>query len=988
MKRWIFSIRTRIIALNVIGMILMLGVAHYCFNQFSGTMERYDTLMSQDVQFALEADRINLQFQRQMKAWKDLLIRSEDKSDVRKYWVDFRTEEQNTNDLTVALLEKLPEGESRKKVEEFQQQHLEMGEAFRSGFSAFMRSKFDAQQGDEAVIGLDDAPTLLIEELVAEIAEDAKNKAGDIKTETSKLLNTAKNIMLAATIAVTFIFLMLVIPIARGLRSAVKITQSIAHGRYNNSIKYNSHDELDDLMQGLDLMQSQLQAQIEREREVAAENMQIRQALDQASSAMMALDGDMRIIYINHTTTALFTRLESELRSLNPVFNIDSIIGMRLSEFDTQLSENQQLSNGSRTVYWQDKTLEYTVDLIRGETTEIEGAVVQWTDQTEILLNKKREAKKLEREKEAAEENARLSSALNTCMANVMMVDNEGTIRYLNGSAKQMFDEGATAFYQNGLHTDISSLEGEALRALLGPNHSSLVEDFLSLEKSPKNNINICERTYEIVSTAVFDQEGKRIGSVIEWQDLTESLAQQEREMQTANENKRVRQALDNSSTCTMIIGSNGDIIYKNEHLQALFGGIADQISDVWSRESDEATHWLENHSEPFEKEIHVGAHTLLLTAAHVVDEDNNTIGCVVEWRDRSTEISIENEIDLIIDAAARGDLSKRVSEKDKHGFFAQLSSGLNSLLDNNQEAINDIKNVFSGLAQGNLSQKIDKAYEGDFGELKDYANNTIDILTDAIRSIQQASSEVLNGITEIAHSNSDLSARSEAQRASLEETSNNMENITTIVRQATENATRANQLSDEARQNAEDGQGVSESAIEAMDLITQSSVKIESILGVIDEIAFQTNLLALNAAVEAARAGESGRGFAVVAAEVRNLAQRSSASSNEIKLLIKDSVEKIKSGSELVHDSGEKLKAIVDSVENVSTMMDQILASAKEQTSGIADVNDAVEAMKGNVAQYMVQVANAKQSSQSMVKETENVTEKVSFFTLPQVKH
>ncbi len=117
---------------------------------------------------------------------------------------------------------------------------------------------------------------------------------------------------------------------------------------------------------------------------------------------------------------------------------------------------------------------------------------------------------------------------------------------------------------------------------------------------------------------------------------------------------------------------------------------------------------------------------------------------------------------------------------------------------------------------------------------------------------------------------------------------------------------------------------------------IQEASRHIVDIIAVIDGIAFQTNILALNAAVEAARAGEQGRGFAVVASEVRNLAQRSAQAAKEIKGLIGESVAQVDEGAGLVKETGATMAAIVDSFQQVVTLVSEIAEASREQGTGV----------------------------------------------------
>ena len=198
------------------------------------------------------------------------------------------------------------------------------------------------------------------------------------------------------------------------------------------------------------------------------------------------------------------------------------------------------------------------------------------------------------------------------------------------------------------------------------------------------------------------------------------------------------------------------------------------------------------------------------------------------------------------------------------------------------------------------------------------------------------------------------------------------MEEMTSTVRQTADNAGQANQLAMAARQQAEKGGAVVNSAIAAMGGINSASKKIADIIGVIDEIAFQTNLLALNAAVEAARAGEQGRGFAVVATEVRNLAGRSATAAKEIKALIQDSVARVDAGSKLVDESGRTLEDIVSAVKKVTDIVAEIAAASREQSSGIEQVNRAVMQMDQTTQQNAALVEEASAASQAIVEQAQ----------------
>jgi methyl-accepting chemotaxis protein len=416
----------------------------------------------------------------------------------------------------------------------------------------------------------------------------------------------------------------------------------------------------------------------------------------------------------------------------------------------------------------------------------------------------------------------------------------------------------------------------------------------------------------------------------------------------------RIRVALDKVASNVMVADADGEIVYMNEAVTAMFRSNATQIRTQLPNFDPERV--LGSNFDGFHKmpshqrnllgslrgthtvEIRLGTSVLKIIGSPVVDSAGQRLGTVVQWVDRSAEVSTEAEVQTVVKAASDGDLSQRISMEGKSGFFASLATGINSLLD---------------------------------------TTSTL------VREVQQATGEVSGSADEISKGNMNLSQRTEEQASSLEETASSMEQMTSTVRQNADNAAQANQLAAAARLQAEKGGAVVSEAVAAMQGINAASSKIADIIGVIDEIAFQTNLLALNAAVEAARAGEQGRGFAVVASEVRSLASRSAEAAKEIKGLIQDSVGKVAQGSKLVDQSGQTLSEIVASVKKVTDIVSEIAAASQEQASGIDQVNKAVTSMDEVTQQNAALVEQAAAAAESLMDQAQQLNDMMARYNV-----
>lgn len=281
------------------------------------------------------------------------------------------------------------------------------------------------------------------------------------------------------------------------------------------------------------------------------------------------------------------------------------------------------------------------------------------------------------------------------------------------------------------------------------------------------------------------------------------------------------------------------------------------------------------------------------------------------------------------------------------------------------------------------LTLRADDSRKDEIGLTAQAFNNLVANVASSLLSVSSSSQSVSTASSQISAGNEDLSARTEEQAASLEQTAASMSELSETVRQTAENTGMASQLSQNARKLSEDSSVKVDAMMGTMSDIRNSSAKITDIISLIEGIAFQTNILALNAAVEAARAGEQGRGFAVVAGEVRNLAQRSSASAREIKELIESSIKFVEKGAGQADEVGQNMGDMNEAISQVADLVNEIAAAAHEQMQGIGQVHQAVNQMDDVTQQNAALVQEASAASHSLMEQATVLNELVATFVI-----
>jgi len=298
------------------------------------------------------------------------------------------------------------------------------------------------------------------------------------------------------------------------------------------------------------------------------------------------------------------------------------------------------------------------------------------------------------------------------------------------------------------------------------------------------------------------------------------------------------------------------------------------------------------------------------------------------------------------------------------------------------KEYVEEINDVLSAIAEGNLTSTITREYLGDFDSIKRSVNTIVARLNETVVDISLVADGVSSGSAQLSQSSMDLSEGVSQQMLSMQEMSEGISLIEMGAKGNSDNAQKATDLAQTSRRNAEAGNSEMKNLLGAMERINVSSNEISKIINTIEGIAFQTNLLALNAAVEAARAGEHGRGFSVVAEEVRTLAGRSAEAAKQTANLIQESIENVRDGKKAAIDTAASLEKIVQNILDVSDVINEIYESSAKQTGAIGGINNDLR----QISQVVQASASTSEETAAAAEELDSqvaiLKNKLSFFS------
>ena len=541
-------------------------------------------------------------------------------------------------------------------------------------------------------------------------------------------------------------------------------------------------------------------------------------------------------------------------------------------------------------------------------------------------------------------------NALDSIQTAVMIIDSDINITYANQSLIKLFTDSLIEMRMIFPHLEPATIVGqniepffkelsESKKGLVDPTNLSSVVD-----------IQIGSLYFRLQINGLFDDDNQYLGKVLEWSNTTEEK----------HKNAEVDSQIEalNRAIGVATLDLDGSIIDANDNILTMFGYTKEQMlgkhhtlfaGKSFAASAEYAEFWAKLNRGEFDS----GEYTYVAS----------------DGRDIWIQASYSPIRDL---AGNPQHIVMYASDITEQKLFT--SSAL--------DILSSTTNVMNALSIGDLSQRVDGDYRGNFGVLQTTINDAITQIAEIVSEINKASSNINNLVSEISIGNSDLRQRAKTQVASIEQTVSSVKALSSAVIESSDNTNQVNEFVSSHCGQVENADSLTRQAVEMMMAISTSNKNAFDILGVIDDIAFQTNLLSLNAAVEAARAGEQGRGFGVVAAEVRNLARRLTSATKEIKELMNENGEKVKEGSILADEAGRTIAEVVVNSQHVSNLISGIADSRKEYSHSIEQLSEVVAQLDDVMQQNTAFIEKAATAYESLDEQDHSLQRVMSFFT------
>jgi methyl-accepting chemotaxis protein len=581
--------------------------------------------------------------------------------------------------------------------------------------------------------------------------------------------------------------------------------------------------------------------------------------------------------------------------------------------------------------------------------------------------------------------------ALDAIATNVMVADNDGVIVYVNPSVVSMLQVAEADIRRELPQFSARDLVGRNFDQFhKNPAHQRNILGALRAVHSV--NIRVGARSFNLVATPMTDERRNRVGTVVEWRDRTEEVAQ-ERHVES-----EMRRVFDGAMAGDLsqrfdVKAMPGYLASGCEGINGLLERIREVNAELnrMGQEHDRGQiDWMIG-AERFQGEFRDMANGINAMVAQHISVKRKAIECLAEFGrgnfdaplekfpgqkafvNESVERIRENlrrlvgDAEGLVAAALEGRLDTRADVTRHEGGFKRVVQGINDTLDSVIGPVTEVMQVLAAVESGDLTLTISQEYKGSLQELRNTVNSMVTRLAQVVTEVRSAADSLGSASEQVSATAQALAQAASEQASSVEQTSSSIEEMNSSIGQNTENAKVTDGIATQAAGNAEQGGKAVGDTVSAMKSIAEK-------ISIIDDIAYQTNLLALNAAIEAARAGEHGKGFAVVAAEVRKLAERSQVAAREIDEVARSSVG-------LAERAGKLLDKIVPAIRKTADLVQEITSASTEQASGAVLITKAMGQLSQTTQQNASGSEELSATSEEMSAQAEQLQKLMEFF-------
>lgn len=334
------------------------------------------------------------------------------------------------------------------------------------------------------------------------------------------------------------------------------------------------------------------------------------------------------------------------------------------------------------------------------------------------------------------------------------------------------------------------------------------------------------------------------------------------------------------------------------------------------------------------------------------------------------------------------------LSEGDLHTEVAGVRSGdelevMTRTLADTVESVNryisDIRQVLSGVAEGDLQIEPRVEYKGDFTQIRNSLGNILQSMNETIMGFRAAATRLASMADELSGQSGQLHEASLEQNQATEALVDEVTHVKEQLVDVTKSSGQTRAMTVEITRKVQEANNQMTALSNAMNDISANAQEITSIAKAIDDIAFQTSILALNASVEAAHAGSAGKGFAVVAEEVKELAGKSAKAAQSAVEIVANTRTVIQTGVELNASTAQSLRSIYGVSNEISEISDQLVAAVQGQENALISMEERIATISAIADRNLQNAGGTSQSSGLLAKEAEELQAQVGKFALKE---